>query len=414
MNTMTPDHEARLSNLAELAVRVGVNVQPGQELIVTAPIEAAAFVQRIARSAYERGAKLVTCLYDDPTLMLCRFEYAGEDTLDAAATWLSRGVTMALEDSAARLFVAAPYPDLLTGIPTERVLRMHGALARATASEARFTAESLVNWSVVPFVTDSWARAVFPALSAEDARARLWSEVFHVMRADDPAPLDAWAAHCRALDARREALQASGLRSLHLRGPGTDLEVGLVHGHRWIGGTVVAANGIAGVSNMPTEEVFTCPHRERTRGQVAFSRPLAIAGTIVEDLRVEFREGVAVAVHATRGQDTFRNLLDADEGARRLGEIGLVPESSRVSACGTLFLNALLDENAASHVAFGQSYAACTSDTPPRDAPSRLAMGANQSSLHVDCMFGHARMDIDGVRVAGDVVPLMRDGEFVI
>jgi aminopeptidase len=188
--------------------------------------------------------------------------------------------------------------------------------------------------------------------------------------------------------------------------------VGLAHGHNWVGGTVVAANGIEGNCNIPTEEVFTCPHRERTNGKAFFSRPLALTGTVVENLHVEFRDGVVQSVSADEGQETFEQLLASDEGARRLGEIGLVPHSSPISRTDILFYNALFDENAASHLAFGQSYATCITANP--GSAEAAAAGANRSSIHVDCMLGNSRMNVDGISRAGLAEPVMRDGEFVI
>jgi aminopeptidase len=399
-------HDTRLDALAELCVRIGVSVQPGQELIVSAPIEAQPLVHGVTAEAYRRGAKLVTCLYDDPPTIRARFDHAADETLDYAAGWMSDGIAKALASGAARLFIYGPYPDLLAGVAPERVARMHAALAAATRAEAAFTADLRVNWCAIPFVTSSWARMVYPDIAPEAALQRLRDDVFDVLRIGEEDPVEQWHTHIATLDARRQALQALQLTALRFFGGDTDVVVGLVQGHRWVGGSAIATNGVRTVCNMPTEEIFTCPHRDRIDGHIAVSRPLALGGTIVEDLRLTFRDGRIVEMQASRGKEIIETLLASDEGAARLGEVGLVPSSSRIARKNVLFYNTLLDENAASHVAFGQSYAACI------DEESSERSGANQSSLHIDCMLGHAGMNVDGLLPDGGVLPLMRAGEF--
>jgi aminopeptidase len=406
------DFQTRLSRLATVCVKVGVNLQPGQELIVSAPLEASALVQQIARSAYQCGSPLVTCLYDDPQLIRDRLEHADEASLDHPPTWVYQRVADALAQGAARLYVAGPYPDLLTGIAADKIVRIHRAMAVASNAESALTAGSRINWSTVPFVTVSWAKQVFPDLPDEEAVRTLWEAVFDVTRVNRADPCAAWDVHNRELKTRRESLQSRQFAALRCFDGRTDLTIGLIDGHRWLGGTVVAANGVEGTCNIPTEEVFTCPHSARTEGRVYFSKPLALAGTLVENLVVEFREGRLASVAADAGQDTFQALIASDEGARRLGEIGLVPNRSTVSNTGLLFYSALFDENAASHLAFGQSYAACVS--PDAGDPSRPGSGANQSALHIDGMFGHASMHVDGISREGHVTPVMRGGDFVI
>jgi aminopeptidase len=402
----------QLAKLADLAVCMAVNLQPDQELIVTAPLEARELVHYVTKSAYRRGARLVTCLYDDPGMIVDRLQYADERTLDYSAAWLSRGVVDALERGAARLFVVAPYPDLLTGLSADRIVKVHRSLGHAGTSEMQFTSESRINWSTVPYVTASWARAVFPDLPVERAIEKLWDAIFSVTRTSHPDPIAAWRDHDRVLCARRALLQQKELSALHFYDGRTDLTLGLVQGHRWVGGSIIAGNGIDCLCNMPTEEVFTCPHRERTEGRLVFSKPLVIAGALVEDVCIEFRSGAMVSLQAAKGQDTLERLLSTDEGSRRLGEVGLVPDSSLIAASRTLFYNPLLDENAASHVAFGQSYAACLDDTVG-SLMTPLERGANQSSLHIDCMLGTPDMSVDGLHASGVAEPIMRGGEFV-
>jgi aminopeptidase len=401
-------HDEKLAAYAALCVTTGLDLQVGQELIVSGPIEAQAFIGHIAAAAYRAGAGLVTCLYEDPILIRTRFDHAGPDSLDRAAGWLSDGVVSAYEAGAARLFVYGPYPDLLTGVPAERVGRMHAANAAAAEQEGLFTAALRTNWCAVPYVTRSWARTVYPHMTEDDAVARLWDDVFRVVRADRQDPATAWADHIRQVEARGQALQSLDLDALHFAGGGTDLIVGLAHGHRWIGGRARAANGTMPICNIPAEELFTCPHKDRVDGRLVASRPMALGGVVVEGLAVTFREGSAERIEAREGQPMLDELLAGSPGGRRLGEVALVSRNSAVARTNVLFYNTLLDENAASHVAFGQSYPACIA---AGEDPG--AAGANTSSIHIDCMIGTDDMNVDGITRNSVRIPVMRAGEFV-
>ena len=396
------------ARFAALCVTVGLDLRAGQELIVSAPIEARPFVSHIATAAYRAGAPLVTCLYEDPALIRARFDHGEDAALDRAAGWLCDAVVKAYEGGAARLFVYGPYPDLLTGIAPGRIGRMHAAMAAASAAEGAFTADLRVNWCAVPFVTQSWARIVYPALPIAEATDKLWNDVFDVVRVKSADPVAAWRDHLAALEARRQRLQALDLSALHFAGGGTDLMVGLADGHQWVGGRSRAANGALPVCNVPTEEIFTCPHRDRVEGRLVASRPIALGGIVIDGLVVTFRNGVAEHIEASDGQEMLKGLLSGDAGARRLGEVGLVPCSSPVARKDVLFYNILLDENAANHIAFGQSYSACIEAGRDREAA-----GANASALHIDCMIGHDAMDVDGVLKSGERRAIMRAGDFI-
>jgi aminopeptidase len=402
----------KLQRLAEVCLTIGVNLQRGQELIITAPVEASALVRILTRVAYQRGAKLVTCLYEDPLMLRDRLSHADDETLDYAPAWMSRGLSDAFESGAARLFVIAPSSGIFGDSDPARIVRVHAALGKASADEAKFTTESRINWSTIPFVTASWARTVYPGMPPEDAARRLWEAIFDATRVNCVDPMDAWKAHNRSLGVRRDFLQSKAFAALHFYDGRTDLTVGLADGHRWVGGSVVGVNGIECICNIPTEEIFTCPHKDRTNGAAFFSKPFVLAGSLIDEVRVQFRDGRLLSVHAAKGQSTFETLLGSDEGAGRLGEIGLVPDSSPIAGSKTLFYNTLLDENAASHIAFGQSYAACLmGDQGAPRTPEEA--GANQSSIHIDCMLGNASMSVDGVHRSGRVEPVMRAGEFL-
>ena len=385
-------HDERLATYAALCVTTGLDLQVGQELIVSGPIEARAFIAHIAAAAYRAGAGLVTCLYEDPILIRTRFDHAGPDSLDRAAGWLSDGVVSAYEAGAARLFVYGPYPDLLTGVPAEQVGRMHAANAAATEQEGLFTAALRTNWCAVPYVTRSWARTVYPHVTEDDAVARLWDDVFHVVRVDLPDPAAAWADHIQQVEARCQALQSLDLDALHFVGGGTDLIVGLCSWSsvdRWPRPRRQRSRADLQLSDRGTVHL---PTQDRVDGRLVASRPMALGGVVVKGLTVTFRAGSAERIEAREGQPMLDELLAGSPGGRRLGEVALVSKSSAIARTNVLFYNTLLDENAASHVAFGQSYPACIA---AGEDPG--AAGANTSSIHIDCMIGTDDMDVDGI-----------------
>ena len=305
----------QLARFASLCVTAGLDLRDGQELIVSAPIEAQRFVGQVAAAAYRAGAPLVTCLYEDPALIRARFDHGTDASLDRAAGWLSDGVVKAYEGGAARLFVYGPYPDLLTGVAPKQIGRMHAAIAAASAAEGAFTADLRVNWCAVPFVTQSWARMVYPALPIAEATGKLWNDVFDVVRVKSSDPIAAWRDHLEMLETRRQRLQALDLSTLHFVGGGTDLIVGLAEGHQWVGGRSRAANGALPVCNFPTEEVFTCPHRDRIEGKLVASRPLALGGIVIDGLVITFRGGAAERIEAQEGREMVEDLLSGDAGA---------------------------------------------------------------------------------------------------
>lgn len=417
MSTPRPDladFDSRLDRLAELAVRVGVGLLPGQKLLVNASLETAPLVRRIVAQAYRAGSRLVTATWDDPAVTLARFSHAPRDSFAEVPTWQVDGVVRALEEGHACIHVSGDDPALLAGQDPQLVSVAGAARAAARQRWTALIAAMAVNWCVVPAAVPAWARVVFPDVSETEAVARLWEAIFRVCRVDEPDPVASWLAHADALERRARHLTDARFSALHVRGPGTDLRIGLADGHRWIGARSTAANGAVCIANMPTEEVFTMPHAARVDGVVRASRPLSVRGTLVEDLQVRFAEGRIVEVHATRGQEVFERLIDTDQGARRLGEVALVPHGSLVSQTGTLFYSTLFDENAASHIAIGQCYSENLTGYEALTPEARAAAGANQSLVHVDWMIGSAETLVDGLAHDGTVVPIMRAGEWVL
>ncbi len=411
--TRTLTHAARLDQLAEVAVRVGLGLARGQELVMTAPVEALPLVRRITEHAYRAGSPLVTTLLSDEEATLMRFQYAPDEAFDRASGWLFDGMAAAFRGGAARLAIAGENPALLAGQDVDRVSRANRSRSQAYLPALEFITSFHINWTIACYATPSWARTVFPDVPEDEAVRRLWDAIFAASRVDEPDPVAAWAAHNAALHARTQLLNGRRFHALHFRGPGTDLRVGLADGHDWIGGASPAKNGIVCNPNIPSEEVFTTPHAARVDGTVRATKPLSYQGTLIQDIAVRFEGGRIVDAAARTGEEVLRRVLDTDEGARRLGEVALVPHSSPIAASGLLFFNTLFDENAASHIALGQAYKTCIRGGEAMSDAELDARGSNRSLIHIDWMIGSGEADVDGLDADGGAEPVMRRGEWV-
>lgn len=399
--------------LARLAVRVGLNLQSGQELLMTAPTSALPLARAITAEAYRAGATLVTPMFSDAEIARARYIHGHDAAFDHAPGWLYDGMAQAYGAGAARLALVGEDPFLLSDQDSAQVGRANRANATAYRPALSYIAEFRINWSIIACPTPAWAARIFPDLPQAEALARLAASVASTARLDRDDPVSAWATHNAGLARRCATLNAARFDTLHFTGAGTDLRVGLAEGHFWQGGAAQARNGVTCNPNIPTEEVFTTPHAARVDGVVRATKPLSHHGTLIEGIEMRFEGGRAVSATATRGQDVLAQMIGTDEGAARLGEVALVPHSSPVSQCGHLFYNTLFDENAASHIAMGQCYASCLegSDLSPDQIAAR---GGNSSLIHVDWMIGDGRTNVDGLRAGVDPVPLMRAGEWVI
>ena len=415
MNATPPaaTHAARLDRLAEVAVRVGLGLAPGQELVLTAPLDAVPLVRRITEHAYRAGASLVTTLLSDDVTTLARFEHAPDAAFDTAPTWLYEGMAAAYSSGAARLAIAGENPSLLAGQNPDRVARANKSRSLAYRPAMELITAFDINWTILSYATPAWARQMFPALPEAEAIDQLWNAIFAASRIDSPDPVAAWAAHNAALHSRTAQLNARRFQALHFTGPGTDLRVGLSDGHLWLGGAEAAKNGVVCNPNIPSEEVFTTPHLARVEGHVRSTKPLSYQGTLIKDIAVRFEAGRIVHAQASAGLDVLERVLGTDEGARRLGEVALVPHSSPISASGLLFFNTLFDENAASHIALGQAYRTCLEGGTTASDTELEHRGANTSLIHIDWMIGSKEINVDGLRPDGTAEPVMRQGEWV-
>ncbi len=408
--TLPPD---MLDGLAVLAVRVGLNLQPGQDLVMTTPLAALPLARAVAQAAYRAGAGLVTPLISDSEIVLARFREGHDASFDHAPGWLYEGMAKAFDQGAARLALVGEDPMLMTGQDAGRVARANRANALAYRPALAAISGFEINWSIIACPTPDWAARVFPDLAPGLALARLADAIARTARLDQPDPAAAWTAHNAALGARCAMLNAARFDALQFHGPGTDLRVGLAEGHLWQGGASTARNGVRCNPNIPTEEVFTTPHAARVDGHVRATKPLSHQGSLIEEIEMRFEAGRAVSARAARGGDVLREMLSTDEGAARLGEVALVPHSSPVSQSGLLYFNTLFDENAASHIAMGQCYASCLEGGEGLSKEAISARGGNSSLIHVDWMIGSEAMDVDGLTRAGEAVALMRGGEWL-
>ena len=406
------DNNASLDKLAELSIKTGVALAAGQDLLITAPYEAAPLVRRLAYHAYKAGAGVVTPLFSDPAVTLMRYQNARPESFDHATQWLFDGMAAAFDANTARLAVVGEDPMLLSEQNPDSVGRANQALSKASSAVRERITRFDVNWNIIAWPGTEWAKQVFPELSEQDAQIALADAIFKASRADHEDPIGAWAAHNKNLRMRTDWLNERNFAALRFYGGGTDLTVGLAKDHEWMGGASVARNGITCNPNIPSEEVFTTPHAQKVEGTVRSTKPLSHQGTLIEDISVTFKEGRIIEASASRGQDVFLKLLDTDDGARRLGEVALVPHSSPISQSGLLFYNTLFDENAACHIALGQCYSKCFKNGAALSAEDVTERGGNSSMIHVDWMIGSDEIDIDGIAQDGTVTAVFRNGEW--
>ncbi len=411
-NTSSPIDPVKLDRLAEVAIKVGLQLKPGQDLLVTAPTVALPLVRRIAEHAYKAGAGLVTPIMSDEAVTLSRYRFGRDEGFDRAADWLYEGMSKAFAGNTARLAIVGDNPMLLSGEDPVRVARASKANSIAYKPALERIVSFDINWNIVAYPSPSWARLVFPEDEEDVAVAKLADAIFAASRVDNDNPIAAWQKHNAVLRSRTEWLNERRFDALHYTGPGTDLTIGLAYGHEWQGGASTAKNGITCNANIPTEEVFTTPHARRVSGHVISSKPLSYQGSLIDGIAVRFEEGRIVEARASRGEEVLNKVLDTDEGARRLGEVALVPHSSPISKSGLLFFNTLFDENAACHIALGQCYSKCFVDGTSLSPEQIAAQGGNKSLIHIDWMIGSDQIDIDGLYADGRRVPVFRKGEW--
>jgi aminopeptidase len=417
----TSMHESRLRSYSELAIRIGLNLQAGQRLLIIGPLanggaslEAAPLIREIAAAAYRAGAPLVETLWGDEAQLLARFAHAPRDSFDGSSAWLPAALLQHVQGGGAVLSVYANNPDLLRNEPIDLAGALQQATSRSVVPFRDCISRNQTNWTVIAAAASGWAAKIFPSLPPADGMAQLWEAIARLCRLDQPDPLAAWEVHLATLAARRDYLNRQQYTALRYRGPGTELTLGLPSGHLWASGRSTSQSGIAFTANLPTEEVFSIAHKDRVDGTVRSTKPLSYGGTLIDGFSLRFEQGRVVEVQAEHGEAVLRQLVAIDPGAAQLGEVALVPHSSPVSQSGLLFYNTLFDENAASHLALGSAYRFTLAGGDTMSDDEFAAAGGNRSATHVDFMIGSADLDVDGVLPDGSIDPLMRAGEWAI
>ena len=416
---MTTDFDARLRAYSVLAVRVGLNLRAGQRLLIIGPLasggvslEAAPLVRQVAIAAYEAGASLVETIWGDEAIQMARFKHAPRNSFGEFSNWIPDALFEHAQAGQAIVSVYANDPDQLKDEPPELVSAVQQAVSKSVRPFRELISRNQTNWTVIAAAGAGWAARVFPDLPAAERTAKLWEAIGKLVRLDRPDPVAAWEEHLEALARRRDFLNAKRYHALQYKGPGTDFTLGLAEGHVWVAGRSESRGGITFAPNLPTEEVFSMPHKDRVDGIVHSTKPLSYGGTVIEDFTLTFEKGRVTKVCARRGEAVLQKLVETDSGAGRLGEVALVPHSSPVSQSGLLFYNTLFDENAASHVALGSAYKFTMSGGEQMDDETFDRAGGNRSGVHVDFMIGSGALDIDGVLANGSTEPLMRRGEW--
>ncbi len=404
--------EQQLAHYAELAVKVGVNIQPDQYLYINASTDALDFVRLVTEKAYDAGARQVFIDFSDDVIARLRYEKAPADSFSEFPEWKVMEREQLAEKGAAFMTIMSQSPDLLQGIDPSRIANFQQASGKALDNFRQDLQADKFSWTVIAVPSEKWAAKVFPTLPETDQVPALWDAIFKAVRANVADPVQAWTDHDNLLHEKVDYLNAKNYHKLHYRAPGTDLTIELPAGHIWCGAGSVNVKGHPFMANMPTEEVFTVPHKTGVNGHVSSTKPLSYGGNIIDNFTITFKDGQVTNISAEQGEDVLRHLIDTDEGAKYLGEVALVPHTSPISQSNILFYNTLFDENASNHLALGSAYAFCLEGGKTMSREELEKNGLNQSITHVDFMIGSEKMDIDGILANGTKEAIFRDGNW--
>ena len=404
--------EKQLSRYAELAVKVGVNIQPNQYLYISASTETAAFVRLVTEKAYDAGARQVFVDWSDDTISRLRYEKAPADSFAEFPEWKVLEREQLAEKGAAFMSIVSQSPDLLKGIEPSRIADTQKATGQALDTYRQYVQSDKISWTVIATPSKAWAAKVFPELSEEEQVWALWTAIFKAVRTDKQDPVQEWINHDKQLHAKVDYLNNKRYRKLHYKAPGTDLIVELPEDHLWCGAGSVNEKGDNFMANMPTEEVFTVPLKTGVNGYISSTKPLSYGGNIIDNFKLTFKDGRVTEISAEQGEEVLQRLIDTDEGAKHLGEVALVPHASPISQSGLLFYNTLFDENASNHFALGSAYSFCIEGGKTMAREELVKHGLNQSITHVDFMVGSEEMDIDGIHDDGSSEPVFSRGNW--
>lgn len=403
---------ADLQKYADLIVRTAVHIQRGQELWINAPIHISELVRLIVKRAYEEGAKKVHVEWRDEQLTKLTYELAPDEAFDDYPAWRAQAMTALAEQGGAYLLIHSDDPELLKEVDPKRISNYSRVSSAALTTFRKYMSSKRMTWSIVAAPSDIWAKLVFPELDTGSAVEALWEAIFRIVRVNEADPVKAWETHNNTLHAKRAYLEGKQYKKLHYKAPGTDLVIELPDNHLWNGGISKNEHGNTFNPNVPTEEVYTAPHREGTNGVVRSTKPLSYQGNLIENFSLTFENGRVVDFEAEKGYDSLKAMLDLDNHSRYLGEAALVPHRSPISDSNIIFFNTLFDENASNHLALGNAYPTCIEGGTSMSREELEQAGLNQSILHVDFMIGSAEMDIDGITKDGRVEPVFRKGNW--
>lgn len=410
------DFEQKLKKYADVLIRVGLNLKSGQRILLNASITGDPVVRRLTHyavtAAYQAGARYVKVRWMDAELTKIRLENAPDDSFEELDDWYFDARETITKEGGGVLFIYGDDPDLLAGQDQDKIATMQRSGGKRGRPIMLLSDQGYGVWSLAAVAEESWADKMFPDLPKEERMMQLWDYIFEACRINEDDPVAAWAAHSMNLVARGKYLTDKKYTAIHFTAPGTDLTVGLPDNHIWLGGGEKNNQDIWYMPNIPTEEVFSMPHKDRTNGTVAASKPLSYAGTLIENFSFTFKDGKVVEYQAEKGYDALKNLLEMDEGSSRIGEVALAPNSSPIAKTGRLFYETLYDENAANHIAFGNPYRINLVGGPEMSAEDFAAAGGNDSITHVDFMLGSGEMDVDGICADGSREAIMRSGEW--
>ncbi|MFX1344328.1 MAG: aminopeptidase [Promethearchaeota archaeon] len=417
---MPSEFEINLEKYAEVIVKVGLNLQPGQRLLIGTPtsgnrgvsIELAPLVRLIMKKAYQIGARLVDVMWEDDQLQLIRYKYAPRDSFEEFPSWRTDGAFDIAKEGDAMLVIKAQNPDLLSEQDSNLILTVKKTFLRHIKPTTELRRKNLVNWMVAAAPVSNWADKVFPELPQNERKAKFWDTLFDICRVKSKNPISEWKNHVKQLIRRCSYLNHKKYKALKFIGPGTEITIGLPLGHVWKSAHFTTQGGINNVVNIPTEEIFTIPHKDKTEGVVKATKPL-VSDVLIENLRLKFSNGKVTDISATKGEAFLRDLIKTDKGASQLGEVSLVPHSSPISQTGLLFYNILIDENASCHLALGSGIKTCLENGVKMSEEEFSKAGGNQSILHLDFMIGSEKMNVDGITKDGKSEPIMKKGELV-
>lgn len=406
------DFQKNLEKYAELAVKVGVNVQKGQTLVINTSLDAAELVRLVVKKAYEVGAHNVIVNWNDDTVSRLKYDLAPDEVFNEYPPHRAKEMEQLVKDGACFMSIISSSPDLLKGVDPQRIANFQKAAGKALSTYRQYMSSDKVSWTVIAAASEAWANKVFP--NEENAVDKLWDAIFKATRIDNDDPVQAWKDHDQSLHKKVAYLNSKKYKKLHYKAPGTDLTIELPESHLWVGAGSVNEQGNEFMANMPTEEVFTVPLKTGVNGYVSSTKPLSYGGNIIDHFTITFENGKIVDVKAEQGEEILEHLVATDEGSHYLGEVALVPYDSPISQSNILFYNTLFDENASNHLAIGNAYAFCIENGKNMTQEELAKNGLNESITHVDFMIGSAEMDIDGITADGTSEPVFRNGNWAM